>query len=253
MASISGLAQDRLYTFTYGIGHTVGMAHPNNIAALLMNSVFLSVYLFLRKRIVFASLIVAICAYVTYRLTVSRTVLVAMLALAVFLLLLKCMRLVKSDKLFNVLRISVFLLFALSFYFTFAYEQMSNSLMNDTNFWVRFNQGYRIYKQYGIHLLGNNIEFVKVAESTMQKKAVILDNGYLNLLLHFGILPSLIYAVFVARFMKKLTENKEYVLLGISALFLICGFMEKSIYTIQYCFIMLGMFTSIYKERGNEE
>lgn len=243
-----GLTEDISYTWSYGVGHAIGMAHPNNFAALIMNAVFLGVFLYMQEKTYQAAILLIGMAGILYNITVSRTVVILMITLALLLMVYSIIKKLHIAWVLNLLRLSLLGVFAGSIYLMIFYNRLSTDFISDTNFWARFSQGYLIYKQYGIHLFGNKIHFVKMSEAVLGKNAVILDNGYMSLLLYYGSIATILFLGCLIYFMHRVMKNKNYILFMIIALFLLAGLMEKTVYTIQYNFTLVGMFCMMQNE-----
>lgn len=167
-----------------------------------------------------------------------------MITCSLFLIIYSVMQIVRVTWILNILRFSMIILFGCSVYFTFFNKELG-TLVNDANFLVRFSQGLSVYNKYGIQWFGSNIKFVKIADATASNPAVILDNGFLSLLFYYGIAVTGIFIIGITNLLWKAGKEKDQIMLVIVCLFLLAGFMERTVYMLQYNFTLLGMFVTL--------
>ena len=239
-----GLTNNKMVDFTYAVGYSLGTGHPNVIAALLLNTTLLGIALYLKnspERSIVLSIIVAVVIYV---ITASRTSSILLLVFSIVYLLYLIMKKTKTQWIMNALKLTMVGVVAFSIYMMVNGGRAFG--VNDTNFYVRFLQASRILKTYGIHLWGSNITFVSITEAAQTGVTpVILDNGYLRLLLYYGLVALVIFVVGIMTLIRKIGKQKDYILLLIVALFLAGGLMEKTVYSIQLNFTLILITTSI--------
>lgn len=239
-----GLTNDNIVNFTYSVGHSLGTGHPNVIAALILNATLLGIILHLwnkAKQAIALSLIVAVVIYV---ITASRTSSILLLVFAVIYSLYLIMQRTETQWIMNVLKLAMVTFIGFSLYMMVNNGQIFGFM--DTNFYVRFVQANRIFNAYGIHLWGSDITFVSMLEATEAGVApVILDNGYLRLLLYYGSVAFILFIIGIIVLIRKISKQKNYTMLLIIALFLAGGLMEKTVYSIQFNFSLLFITTSI--------
>ena len=89
------------------------------------------------------------------------------------------------------------------------------------------------YNEYGITLFGNNIDYERT-----------LDNGFLKVLLNFGIITSLFFIVIYWLTFKKCYKEKNYVLIYIFMILLFFSFSESSMFYIYNNIFMIYLFTN---------
>lgn len=239
-----GLTNDKVVDFTYATGHSLGTGHPNVIAALVLNMTFLAVILYLRNNPTRAIILSMVMSVIVYIITASRTSSILLLLFAVVYLLLLVLEKTKTQWLMNVLKLAMIAIVGFSVYMMLNNGQIVG--VSDTNFYVRFLQANRIFKTYGIHLWGSDIAFISISEAAQTGVSpVILDNGYLRILLYYGLVAFGIFVCGIAMLIHKVGKQKNYVLLLMVALFLAGGLMEKTVYSIQLNFSLLLIMPSI--------
>lgn len=248
-----GLTENLVVNFNYGTAYSLGTGHPNNLAAYLVNILLLYMFLYLKKKNVFINVIIALIgAVIIWKLTVSRTAVIEIMLYIILFVFYRILQTVKISWLVRLIEIAGVGMIILSVYYMLNYSNITAS--TDSSFLVRFSQGNLIYSMYGIHFWGNKIPFVSTFEATrLHIPALILDNGYLRMLVYHGIACSIIFFSLIIFMFKNLNKNKKYYLLIIAVVFMVGGFMEKSVYLIQYNFTLIIIFMKMSSQKNEEE
>lgn len=236
-----GLTENLIVNFNYGIGYSLGTGHPNNLAAYIVNITLLFLYLYLRDKSVWINIGTGvIVSIIIWKLTVSRTAVTEIILYVILFLLYRLLKIIRNKWIFRLIEIIGVMIVLASIYFMLNYSQLSAS---DSSLIVRFSQGNKIYSMYGIHLWGTAIPFVSTFEAAqLHIPALILDNGYLRMLIYHGIACSIIFFIIILCMFKNLNKNNKYCLLLIAIVFMVGGFMEKSVYLPQYNFTLIVTF-----------
>lgn len=95
------------------------------------------------------------------------------------------------------------------------------------------------YKLYPLNMLGNRVSFNKGA----------LDNAYLALLIHYGVLAYGLYCILYCRKMKELYEKKDFAYFVILVAIAMYGVMETTIIKAAYN-VFLVSFTSVLFQKN---
>lgn len=238
-----GMAQDIVIDFRYGTGHSFGTYHPNMFAAMVSSASLAWGYLQYKIHPYKISGGLLTVSVFLYLLTMSRTNSVIVAFFAFMILIYKMMERTHTEKLLNLLKITVLAAMGGAIYLMLFYQQIQEGLLSDANFLVRFSQGYGIYQRYGISLFGNQIKLVTVAEAIASgKSAAILDSAYLSLLLNHGLAATVLFLFCQMKIFKRAIQKRNYMIILIATLYAVSGFMEQNIFIVYYNFTLLTTF-----------
>ena len=252
LCSFIGLTKDVVINFSYGVGHSLGFSHPNNLGTILFILVVTWLYLNSHKSIGVIFLVSYAIAIFDWLIPLSRTSSILLLVLPFLIIFYRWCNTKRIKKIFYFISsISFLISFLVSFYLMFRFSLLD---ANSSNLYVRFTDAHQLYNLYGIHWLGNKISFVSTIESMRYNiPSVILDNAYLRLLIYYGKLASIIYIIIFLIIGFKIDKNSNPVLMAIYLLFVIHGFMEYSMLLVQWNFLLLGVFANFRKVIKNNE
>jgi hypothetical protein len=249
-----GLTTDVQLSFSYGVGHSLGMSHPNNFAALAMNIIIMWYCLYLKKNFILMSVVTCVLSYIIFKITACRTVTILLTAFVIYVLVYKLLNKIKITWLLNILTVALYITVFGAILLMFNYSNANINFFSDTNFVTRFKQAYIISNQYGLSLFGNNISFLSISDSrALGTSSVVLDSGILRLFLYHGIVVFILFIIGETLLIRKIVINKKYILLGAVIIFLMSGLMESSLYMLQYNFTLFGIvsyFNFNQKENG---
>ena len=218
------------------IRSSLGFFHPNTLSMFSMMIIF--EYLYLNKsNLVTKKFFVALFLSIIFsKITDSRTALyctVILIAVSIFNRK-KINHSCYTNRFFKFIVSNSFLIFLfLSILISIMY--LKNSL-----FAIRLNEAFNnrisyqslFFRNYGVTLLGNNINY-----------NITLDNGYLKLLLNFGIITVFIYLfVYLLNFKKGL--QKDWLYVAILEVILIYSLFESSMLYVSYNIFFLYIFCS---------
>lgn len=243
-ACLLGLVKEARVYFSYGYSRSLGMAHPNNLAALVLNLLMLWGYRNIRKKrhgLVAAVSVVA--GLLIWEIAKSRTTFILILGFGVLVLILRFMELSKTTRWLKILKLSTVGVLAITAVLTTYWYRFTGSILQDENMAVRFRSGYELTKQYGLHLFGSRIEFIGVQKAwELGVPAVVLDTAYLNLPISHGIIPTVLFFALIVLLYRRLGKERNYALIMITTVFLVAGLMEKGVFMIMYDFALLAVF-----------
>ena len=245
LAHLLGLTDDVPMNFSYAAGHSLGMAHPNNLAAAASVVIFLWAYRQKKQRGAGAILTVLLLACLLYFVTASRTTLIVQITYCLALLLLSLLRRVHAQKLIYGIRFGFVLLMAGSIWMMLHSGQISALGVDDENFLSRFVSAFSLYSQYGVRLFGSYIEFrsLRLALAT-GLPAVILDPAYLYLLVSQGIVAAVIFFLLFAQAVGCQIRRRQLILLLILGMFMLSGLMERYMLDASMNFVLLSAFAA---------
>ncbi len=225
-----GLTISQPVNFSYGMGYSMGMAHPNNFSAAVGTYLLLWAYLRREKPFWKTALILEAIGYLTFRFTLSRTSWIILLLYPAAYLFLRLPYRVRGEWLIRLIYLEFFALMAVSV-FLMLYSENSRVLpvfFGDQNYLARFTSAMNLYRKHGVHLFGSFIEYrsLRTALQTGQE-AVILDSAYLYLLIGQGASTLLLFLILISKAVQRLIRKRQFVLLAILALYLASGMMER--------------------------
>lgn len=216
--------------FAYGMGYSMGMAHPNNFSTAVSAFLLLWAYGQREKPFLRTMPLLAAGALLTFCFTRSRTTLIILLLYPVMFLLLRLPYRLRGEWLVRLMYLEFFTLMLLSLLLMLQSE-MGISLpgfWGDRNFLSRFTSALHLYERYGVHLFGSFIEYRSLRTALLTgQPAVILDSAYLYLLIGQGLVPLMIFLALISRAVRIMIRRRQFVLLAVIGLFLASGMMER--------------------------
>ncbi|MDO5325199.1 MAG: hypothetical protein Q4G00_00620 [Clostridia bacterium] len=247
-----GLTISQPVNFSYGMGYSMGMAHPNNFSAAVGTYLLLWAYLRREKPFWKTALILEAIGYLTFRFTLSRTSWIILLLYPAAYLFLRLPYRVRGEWLIRLIYLEFFALMAVSV-FLMLYSENSRVLpvfFGDQNYLARFTSAMNLYRKHGVHLFGSFIEYrsLHTALQTGQE-AVILDSAYLYLLIGQGASTLLLFLILISKAVQRLIRKRQFVLLAILALYLASGMMERYMLYSYMNFPLLAAMGSLTMEK----
>ena len=218
------------------IRSSMGFAHPNAFGAMLLSLCIAIYYLkFEKLNFLYYLFFFAVSLVIRY-FSDSRTSQLAIILLCIMhFVYKKTLGKIFTKKTVLFVISNSFLIFTvLSILLAYLYK-IGNPYIIDLSKLLtgRIELMHLFMEEYDITLLGNKIEIVN-AQSAVQtgRSFWVLDNGYLMLLLRYGIITYLILAVIIHNGIKKLFSNNNYACAIILFVFFIAGITETYFYTI---------------------
>lgn len=227
----------------------LGFSHPNTVGYYVMILCFLSV-LRIRERIRYLHIVALIAAaYFVYVYPNSFSSALSILLLALYLII---------DKLYyfffrrNAIR-SRFLRYGsiaaipliIVVVFWFVANASSSMLANEMlrTFYSRFRLGGQAIQRYGIHLFGSrNIEFVGTAARYFESSAreyFTVDCFYIQILVRFGIVPSLLFFMYYIACIKACISARDPVILVMLIIIAIYSINESMVLAVPTSFLFI--------------
>lgn len=238
-----GLSEDVISYFSYGVGHSLGTYHANNLGTMVFSCYLAVCYAFLKGRYTSQTVLAIIVAFFLWENTLSRTncfLVIAYPLAQFFVFLLK-----KTGKtvLLNSIKQIIVILFGVSVVAALFYEQFSG-VLNDGTLIERFRFGSVLLQQYGIHLFGSNIAFVNTVEARLQGVSnLVLDSAYLKLLIYYGVIITLFIIYVFSKSIKRAMLQKDYDLIIVCTLVAISGITQSMMISV-YNFALLFAYSS---------
>ena len=155
-----GLTISQPVNFSYGMGYSMGMAHPNNFSAAVGTYLLLWAYLRREKPFWKTALILEAIGYLTFRFTLSRTSWIILLLYPAAYLFLRLPYRVRGEWLIRLIYLEFFALMAVSVFLMLNSEnsRVLPVFFGDQNYLARFTSAMNLYRKHGVHLFGSFIE-----------------------------------------------------------------------------------------------
>lgn len=239
-----GIVQDITVIFPYGVGHSMGFPHPNNLGIAVMVTILAWVYLNYKKSFLLIMVVSYIGAWFDFCVPLARTSAVILLVLPWLILVYRYSNKLKLHGIYFLSSLSILFVFTISLFLMF------NLYDNSTSLYIRFTEAKSLYNVYGVHLLGEKIPFVSTVASVLFNiPSVILDCAYLRVLIFYGIIPTVLMIILFLILGRRIYIHNNQILMVIMVLFLIHGLMERNVLFAQWNFVLLGTFANLKERR----
>lgn len=259
LAAYSGVIENLIVVRLGVERRALGFLNPNTVSNYVFSISLKTIYV-LRKKFFWTPIILAnICLILLMLETNSRTSLVLMILFNVMYFIYFILRIQGHSELFGkymfiVSRVSFIGLFVLSYVVAINFSY-SNPVMVEINsiFSNRISSANQFYQQYGFSALGQKVELVSTYQAAQtNSRALILDNGYLQLLIIYGILVSAIFVWYWLYLQKQIKKNNEYILLIVALIYTIYGFNSGLFLSWEYNFLLFYSLNNVQKGDKNE-
>lgn len=211
------------------IRHSLGFIHPNTLSGHLFIIVAAYIYLRNKQLKIIESIILFGIIYIVADITGSRTAIIVIFIMLLFLNLDKIFGLTNKKIVKLTLIYSVLICTIVSLILIVLYEY-DFELINKINeiFTGRIKSARYFFDTYGLSLLGQDVNLVSIIEFQQTSEQMrILDNLYMSLAIRSGIIFLSIYNLLYFKLNKLLVENgcwyEVIIIFGIT----IYGFVEK--------------------------
>ena len=239
---------------TYRMGspqlrYSLGFNHPNTLASLAMSLVLEEAWLTKRRPGLIYTFVILLGAVPLYFVTRNRT---AIALTAAFPLLLpyafRRRPVRRAARVFWML--FPFLIIGFSIAAMFLCRRIPVFQQFDALMSNRFWNSLKVYRQYGISLLGQRVRLLSVRIArTQHESPILLDVAYLRTLIQSGPLILLFHAVlYAAAFRKACLEGDRYAIL-IYTLFLLYGMFESGFNNVFLNFSLLLALRNWYRQK----
>lgn len=238
------------------VRYALGFYHPNILASRIFQLIALYLWVKSKKISGIDIVLVVIVGIITYKLTDSKTATIIIFACVLLVLalwvinyeqrkkinILKCLINFFMDK----LKYLVVFIFFFATFFVIKFEQISNYMQGTLA--SRVDQALRYFHTYGISFFGKALEINSNNEDWYANSNLFtLDNGYMYLLLGYGIIFFTLFVFGEGLLIWKLAKEKEYLLLGVITLYAIYGFSETIVIRVSYNFTLLFLSLILWK------
>lgn len=222
-----GLSTNRSVAFEYGIGHSLGMTHPNALAAFVLSLLLSWEIIRNQMRLNIRMLVVFTLAGVTtWLITLSRTFLYLVIIFPVMLTFINLTRRLKTERVLTLVRFGVLIMLIGSYYYMTNASMQTN--LGDSGFRFRFAYPYRIFMTYGLHPFGISYSAV----SALYANSV--DSSYLYMLIFCGYIPTGIMIALIIWICRRCYKEGLFSLLAVISVYVLQGITEQ--YMIRIAF-----------------
>ena len=253
-----GLTNDYLMMRADGtIRNSMGFSHPNSFGFYLMIIAFEYIYISFMKnnKIQIKNyILILLIMYIINYFSDSRT---SILAIILFLLFLNFKDKIIKNKKINTFAIkNIFIIMTiLTLTFTYLYgnyNTYANQMNNLTSNRLYYSNYF--YKTYGPSIVGQKIETISTESAKKSnKKPIVLDNCYIQLIVRYGILVYMIYAMFFRKsFIYALNKNDKIIII-IMLILCLFGLSESNILLIERCPFLIYVNNIIFNKEGESK
>ncbi|KKI93258.1 hypothetical protein WQ54_05330 [Bacillus sp. SA1-12] len=246
MLALMGVIDSQISYSSRGILRTsLGFTHANILSLIILSLCINWMYLRFYKLKWFEYIILCLVVYGLYFTTNSLTSIIGISFLLTFNLL---ARLVKRLNI-GYIPLSVFLtliiptVFSLSLFLAINYSTLNPTLVALNELTTgRVSSMNSFYNQYGISLFGKPIEMISTtAAQQLGVPPQVLDNGYMRLLLRFGLIITAIFLGLYIKLSFQLLKKRKFAIVSCLSAYFVVGLMESSFYRIEYNIFLLTM------------
>lgn len=229
------------------VRYSLGFSHPNVLGVNVMMIILELNYLFKEKILLLLS--INVCAMIfEYAVPNSRITVVILLFVSLYLLFSKRINKIFAGRVLKrVVCLSFVILTVMTVLSVFAYKEH----LPATNFVNRFTSN-RLYL-YGQAIDTAGISVLGTRPEKNVHQTVVLDNAYLELLLTFGILQYLCFAIISFLSYKELFRVKKYHIIFLLFVMSIYGLMETSFIYVSTNIFLLFFVLAFRRERRGED
>lgn len=234
------------------IRYSLGFSHPNTLGQIIFQFVACHFYINRTKLKMQDYFLLIAAAVFSYTVPNSQTCCICLIVLLLaFMTCRICSRF--SDtvrKIYNGTLVAAALLFNLLSVLWSVGGVKPGTVVSriDSFLSIRFSACHRVFELYGIKLFGNHIVYGMDADKTARLwERLYLDNGYMTLLLCFGIAGYCLFSFALLISMVRCIYHSQTALLIILFVFALYGVMESGIYQIIENVFLLCFSDLLYK------
>lgn len=226
--------------------YSLGYVHPN--ITYLNFFVIVILYLYIKydkinKKDYFYLIIMST---VLYLITDSRTGYISVIIGILVTILFRHGKIFKSKMIRKIIVAMPFICGMISIIFSIMYSRSSKILVLIDNILTgRLQLGNRFIKMYGLTLFGQKI----TQGSDIDGAYLRIDNGYISLIMSYGIVIFLIYIFFMVRITKRYLKEENYPRIMLLLVFSVYGLTETYIYNVFVNVALLFISDLLYKSK----
>ena len=211
----AGVVENQEFQRHNTIVYTYGMGHTNHVGALMVLTLFVLWYLFLKRHYLISAVVFAAGAFLIWKITDSRTAALTALFFAVMNPIYSWIVRKKKEKAFKLFAFAPVFCMVISVVITKFMVPLLSGHVDDT-FLMRFSFPLAALNEGSLQWMDNAVPI----------GSHILDNITWNMLIYFGIIPALLMTAIVTWQGICFEKNKQYDELMIFVAFCVYGMME---------------------------
>lgn len=229
------------------IRNSLGFTHPNRLGLLLFSMCCDLIYIHNKNYKLIDYLFLLFSLIICSVVCDSRSSQIGIIAILIEILYLKMRDRNKSIPKGIILLPVMFAI--ITFLLTFLYSK-NISIMYDINKLISNRLLYclKFFQYYGITLFGNVFEFYGMWG--ISNRLSVLDNAYMHILIHYGILNFILIISLFTKLIKNSITNKKIEIIIYIIPFLAYGLMEHHIFEIQFNSILICMSELLFMSYG---
>lgn len=238
------------------IRHSLGFSHPNQLALRIFQLSACYCYLRWERITIFDGVIMSMFLLFVSKITDSQTASICISLLFILVIFMKwgCKKFNDANVILGTIYWGIGLISAvISISFTLINVKKYSILSTfDQLLSLRFSEGYKVYKLYGISMLGQRI-YVTASEreAVGLYTRLWLDSAYCNLLIRMGIIVFLLFCI--GYFFTFYKMKNVPVIAVIFLVYAVYGIMEGSLTQLTHNIFLITMAWSIYPEKTVEQ
>lgn len=226
--------------------YSLGFVHPNITYLNFYIIILLFIYIYYKRINIVHCSWIFLLSLILFKLTDSRTGLLSVLLSLLIVWILKS-NLVKKKIVKKLIVLTPLFCNVFSILTAYYYSPNNNVIEGLNNILTgRIGLANRFLNNYKITLFGQKI----VEGSNLNGAYLRIDNGYISLLLAYGIIISLIYIVLQTIILRKFISEKRYKEILLILSFAIYGITEVYIYNIFVNISLIFLSEILYIKRG---
>lgn len=252
--NLMGFINDKILYRGGIVRHSLGFSHPNQLGLRIFQLMICYAYLHYDIMKIRGFFLVIASAVLMWIIPNSQSSVVCLSLLAIMMLTKIILTKYSPELIAGFARILILLSIVVNAFSVFmsCINLSNHPALNriDRLLSVRFSSCNYVLRYYGLTLFGNKI-YVSEQERIVAgiKKAMWLDNAYMNILLRYGIIVYMLFSVLYIATMLYFYREKKYNLIMIYTLFAIYGIMEIGIYVTSVNIFILAMAYPLYDPR----
>jgi len=214
-SSLMDILQDRIYTRNMNeTRYSIGYQYTTDSSNYFLHMILMYIYIKKDKISWEAIGFLGICNLLLFKITDTRSVFFTVTITLLIVSLLKIFKFLRmNNRLYKtVSTVCVPILSSIILYLTFSFNseiQWMNDLNKKIN--TRLQLGNDAYKTYGLHLLGQNIQWIGGANEydAIKKSYNYVDSSYVQIILNFGVLFFILLCIGFIILGRKAAKNND--------------------------------------------
>lgn len=228
------------------VRHSCGFRHVNYLGGLILKCFSCYVYKHFEnwrtKDYLVGLLLGGICYFYIVTRTCAFSLLFSIAVIALIKVLEHFSTGIKNTLLYGLIYFVVSFTILGSIFASINYPEIKNGVILDQLFSNRISSAYSYYINYGISILGQRIMLTSTLDAAQYNiKALVLDNSYMHLLIHCGVVIFFLVVAMYFIFLQDAIKKRNYTVITILLIYLLCSISEKWLFMPQYnicCFLI---------------